>query len=157
VRDIGVFRGASEGGQPSRFLEVEPAHPVPFPAKHRGDGLMARATETDKILQRLMAEVRIGCVMHLGRHMLMPQLTAIAVALQDQTTLLAPRITAEIAEIRDVHVTSLFCRVWPIRILIYLGHGERYGSSCDAPDDLGEQMRASLAEATPTWRTRSAP
>jgi hypothetical protein len=68
---------------------------------------MARATETDQILQRLVAEVRIGCMMHLGRHMRMPHLTTIAVALEDQATRLAPRITAQIAEIGDLHVNSL--------------------------------------------------
>jgi hypothetical protein len=86
---------------------------MPFPAEHGGDGRMAGATETEEILQGLMAEVRIGDMMDLGRHMLPPQLTTIAVAFKDQPTFLAPGVTAQIAEIGDVHATALFCLVWP--------------------------------------------
>jgi hypothetical protein len=67
---------------------------MPLPAEHRRDGLMARATETDEIFQGLVAEVVIRLMMHLGRHMLQPYLAAVAVALEDQATLLAPDVTA---------------------------------------------------------------
>jgi hypothetical protein len=86
---------------------------MPVAAEQCGDGLMARATETEEILQGLVAEMRIGCMMHLGRHMLMPQLTAIAVALEHQATFLAPGVTSEIAEIGALHAHLLSCLAWP--------------------------------------------
>jgi hypothetical protein len=85
---------------------------MPLPAEHRRDGLMARATETDEIFQGLVAEVVIRLMMHLGRHMLKPQLTAVAVALKDQATFLAPGVTAQIAEIGDLHGNPLLCLAW---------------------------------------------
>jgi hypothetical protein len=97
-------------------------HPMPFPAEYRGNGLMTRAAETDEILQWLVAEVRIGFMMHLAHYALMPQLTAIVVALQDQTTSLTPAGTPNIAEIDDIHANPLPCRPWPIPILPRIGH-----------------------------------
>jgi hypothetical protein len=83
---------------------------VALPAEDHGDGVMARVTETEEIRQGLVAEVRIGGMMHLGRHMLLPEVTAIAVALKDQATLLAPGLTAQIAEIGGLHAPPL---PWP--------------------------------------------
>jgi hypothetical protein len=80
---------------------------MPFPAEHGADGRMARATETEEIRQGLVTEVVIRRMMHFGRHMLLPQLTAIAVALEHQATFLAPDITAQIAEIGDLHAHPL--------------------------------------------------
>jgi hypothetical protein len=69
LRDSRVFGSRSKGGQSSRCLQVESACSMPLPAEHHGDGRMARATETEEIFQRLVAEVRIGCMMHLGCHL----------------------------------------------------------------------------------------
>jgi len=55
---------------------------------------MARVTETEELLQRLMAEVGIGGMVDLGRHMLQPYLAAIVVTLKHQATFLAPDVTA---------------------------------------------------------------
>jgi hypothetical protein len=121
-----VFGGGSEGGQPRRFPQVQSSRPMPFPAEQGGDGLMARATETDEILKGLVAKVRIGVMMHFGRHMLMPHLTAITVALEDQATFFSPYVTVQIAEIGHLHAPSLSRQPWPNPTLPCLDHVPRH-------------------------------
>jgi hypothetical protein len=86
---------------------------MPFAAEQRRDSRMTCTTETEEILQGLVAEVVIRRMMHFGRPMLLPQLTAIAVTLEDQATFLAPGVTAQIAEIGDLHAHLLSCLAWP--------------------------------------------